>query len=231
MIRQVAALVALAVFSSASLAEEPEYFEGTVTMRVEIESLQGWISVEEEHWVHGTEQRWTYARGDLRIDYLNSELLSVWYRRDENREYSLRVCDDIVTWVDAGRPFITVHAVRETGLEREIAGHAARAIDVHATLDGEDYSSRYWYAPSTPVNPEWFAEDRTAGFASLYEHIDSLIVGIDFETEFSRVRRYATEIETRSVSDDELALPDMPTEQVFLDAETGTEMCPMPAME
>ena len=198
-------------------------------MKVEIESPHRWVSLPELYWIHGTEQVWTYARGDLRIDYLAAEIESVWYRRDENREYSARVCDDFLTWVDSGGEFVMVNSVRPTGLERQIAGYTARAIDVRATVDGEDYSTRYWYVPSIPVNPEWFSEDRYSGFADLYEHIDSLIVGLEFQTEFGSVRRFATEIEFRPVSDEELALPQLPIQQVLLDATEGEEICPMPA--
>ena len=227
MLRLLLTLICISWCASAGYADEPEYFEGAVTMHVEIEIPHAWMPIEELYWVHGTEQTWTYARGDFRIDYLDSEMLGVWYRRDKNREYSARVCEDFITWVDIGEPFITVLSVRKTGLEREIAGYKARAIDVVATVDGDDYSTRYWYAPSIPVNPNWFAEDRYGGFASLYEHIDSLIVGIDFESDFSSVRRYATEIEFRPVSDEELALPDMPTQQAPDDGE-GIDLCPMP---
>ena len=220
----------LAAVAPGCIAEDREYFEGTVTMHVEIETPHAWMPIEELYWFHGTEQKWTYARGDFRIDYLNSQQLSDWYRREENREYSARVCDDFVTWVDAGEPFVKVLMVRQTGLEREIAGYTAKAIDIVASLDDRDYSTRYWYAPSIPINPEWFAADRYGGFAVLYEHIDSLIVGIDFETEFSSVRRYATEIEFRSVRDKELELPDLPTRPASSD-ESGEDLCPMPAVE
>ncbi len=230
MIRQSVAMMSLAAFPLASVAEDTPYFEGTVRMHVEIESLLPGVSVAEGYWVQGTEQIWMHARGDFRIDYEDAEVESVWYKRSENREYSARVCDDFVTWVDAGQPFTTIVSVRPTGLEREIAGYPARAIDVYATVDDMDYSTRYWYAPSIPVNPEWFSEDRFGDFAALYEHIDSLIVGIEFQTQFSTVRRYATEIEFRPVNDEELALPDMPMRQVSLDEVVeGQELCPMPA--
>ncbi|MDJ0909781.1 MAG: hypothetical protein QNI99_11350 [Woeseiaceae bacterium] len=230
MIRQSIAIVSLAAFPLASVAEDLPYFEGTVTMHVEIEAILAGAGVAESYWIQGTEQIWTYARGDFRIDYTAAEVESVWYKRDENREYSARVCDDFVTWVDVSEPFMTIVSVRQTGLEREIAGHKARAIDVYATVDDMDYSTRYWYAPSIPVNPEWFSEDRFGNFAALYEHIDSLIVGIEFQTQFSAVRRYATEIEFRPVNDEELALPDMPMRQVSVDEVVeGQELCPMPA--
>ena len=209
-------------------ADEPEYFEGTVTMKVEIDTPHPWMPIEELYWGYGTEQTWTYARGDLRIDYLNSDMAAVWYRRDENREYSSRVCEGFITWVDAGKPFVKVVEVRPTNLEREIAGYTARAIDVIATVDDGDYSTRYWYAPSIPVDPEWFSEDRVGGFADLYAHIDSLVVGMDFETQFSSVRRYATEIEFRPVSDEEIALPDLPIQPSTVDDGAGEEPCPMP---
>ena len=223
-------LLSLCLMTVCAGADDSEYFEGTVTMKVEIETFLPGVAVAEESWVHGTEQVWTYSRGDFRIDYADAEIESVWYKRSENREYSARVCEDFVTWVDVREPFMRIVSVRQTGLEREIAGYKARAIDVYATVDDMDYSTRYWYAPSIPVNPEWFSEDRYGGFATLYEHIDSLIVGIDFQTQYSAVRRYATEIEFRPVSDEELALPDMPMRQISSsDTAAGQELCPMPA--
>ncbi len=219
-----ATIASLVLFSTPALADEPEYFEGTVTMQVEIKAFDDWLPLEDLYWWHGRQQTWTYGGGDLRINYEESEFRAFWYVSDENREYMQRICDDIVTWSDGNAELVLVESIRETNREQEIAGYTARAIEMRSKVAGGNVVTRYWYVPSIPVNPEWYSKYRAGGFNQIYQQIDSLIVGVETVSEFSSVRRFATSIEARPVSEDEVAVPDLPTQ--FLSIPDGAQRPP-----
>ena len=138
-----------------------------------------------------------------------------------------RICDDVITWNNVDVPMIEIESIRETGDEREIAGYTARALEMRFGVDGFSGTTRYWFVPSLRVNPGWFATYRAAGFDRVYEHIDSLIVGIESEVG-PDIRRFATRIDMRPVPDEEIALPDLPTQFLTFEGAMQRPPCPMP---
>ena len=215
--RTIACLLPFFLLAGCTGADNPEYFEGTVTMMVEVDLAEAGVPADFLYAWHGTSQVWTYRSGDFRVDYSGSEFRSFWYRLEDDREYMWRVCDDVVTWNNVDSPLVEIVSIRQTDEEREIAGYTALALEARISVNGSTGITRYWYVPELAVNPEWYATYRVAGFDRIYEHIDSLIVGI--ESEAPNVSRLATQIDVRPVQDDEIELPDLPTRfQTFEDA-------------
>ena len=217
----------LALIAICCRAEDPQYFEGTVSLSIEIESNQERLPVELLRSWYGQAEYRQYRDGDFKIDYEDGELVSLWYFRDENREYWLRTCDDYIAFDDVGISQLGDVVVKRPDNTKEIAGYAAKAIELHETDEtGEMTVWRYWYAPDLPINPEWFSEYRVGGADKVYDHIDSLVIGYEMESPHSAVRKFATEVNQQPITDGDLVLPEL--ERRHLTFEESVNLLPCP---
>ena len=229
MLRSVLIIVGVTLCSAASIADEPEYFEGSVILETTIESFNERLPVDLLYWWYGTAESRIYKDGSFRWDIVGSEVTSVWYRREENREYWLRSCDDYLRYDSVGTPMIDIVSIELIDDTMEIAGYEAHAIELHEQWDDDEIEiNRYWYVPELKVNPAWYAEYRVAGGDRIYEHIDSLVVGYELIASFRSVRKFATEIRVEPVSDEYLALPDMDTLHAPPELDEFSPPCPRP---
>ncbi len=228
-VKNLCLIMALALVAGCSGGSDEEYFEGVVSLRVDVEAHGQQIPPRALHWFFGRYMTWFVKDGDYVIRFSESNQKAVWYRADENREYQLRSCDDHVTWTSADAPISDITSVTKLDETREIAGYTAHGLEVRSRADDGTISvTRYWYVPELKVNPEWFSANRTLGWDQVYQHIDSLIVGSEEESDLVSVRRFATRIEAREVADRLLELPDMDIRRASLDTLLGTPPCPMP---
>lgn len=219
----------LGFLAGCSGGSDEEYFEGVVSIRVDAEAHAEGIPPQALHWFFGRYLTWFVKDGNYVIRFGDSNQEAIWYRADENREYQLRSCDDFVTWTSADEPIVEVVSVTKLDETREIAGYTANGLEVRNRADdGTVTVMRYWYVPELRVDPEWFSANRTLGWDQIYQHIDSLIVGTEEESDFVSVRRFATRIEARDVADRLLELPDTEVRQASLDTLLSTPPCPMP---
>ncbi len=220
------------LLTASAQAEEPDYFEGSVILETTVESFSERLPVDLLYWWYGTAESRIYKDGNFRYDIVGSELTSLWYRWEENREYWLRSCDDFLTYDSVATPMIEIISIELIEDRMEIAGYEAHAIELLEQRDDDEIEiSRYWYIPELKVDPAWYGEYRVGGADRIYEHIDSLVVGYEWIASFRTVRKFATEIRVEPVSDEYLALPDMDRLQQSPEFDDLRPPCPMPAAD
>ena len=226
--RNLCLATAVCLFAGCSGGDQ-EYFEGVVSLRVDIEIHDRRLSPDLLHWWYGRYLTWFVKDGNTVIRYVEADREAVWYRADENREYQQRSCDNHITWTSADVRIADVVSVTKLDETREIAGYTANGLDVHYRSDnGHTSTTRYWYVPELKVDPEWFSANLTVGWDEVYQHIDSLIVGSEDEFDVASVRRFATRIDARRVDNDLLELPDLDIRHASFDTLLNTPPCPMP---
>lgn len=204
-------LTSLVLGSAPGCATEPEeaptIFEGEIAYRIDLESHHPRLSEDYLRAQFGHGYTMVFKGGNYKETFEGGRVRAVWYRVDENKEYTLMDGEEVLRVADGNEIIPTPVGMDEVTGTRTIAGYRSSPLVVRFD-DGS--RTTFWYSPQLAVDPEWFRNFRLAGFHLFYPRSQAMILEYDRQLEIFSRKYVATKVTRRPVDDVELKMPDLP---------------------
>lgn len=187
--------------------EPPAIFEGEIAYRIDLESRHPRLSEDYLRSQYGHRYTMIFKGGNYKETFEGGRVDTVWYRVDENKEYTLMAGEDVIRVADGEEMVPTPVGVDEVTGQRTIAGYRSSALAIRFD-DGS--RTTFWFSPQLAVDADWFRNFRLAGFHLFYPRSRAMILEYDRQLEIFSRKYVATKVTRRPVDDVELAMPDLP---------------------
>lgn len=201
--------MASAVYSTHSAQMEP--FEGQIDYRIELDSIHPKLDPDAQRTFFGTGFTAVFKDGNYKYTYHESAIDTVWYRWKENREYTLMKGESVLHVMEASEPLLELVSTSNSAETLKMLDLELKRFDLYFS---DDSATTIWYSPRVSTRPEWFRGLRFAGLHAFTSATSALPLHYERKTAVMNRREIATKITRRSVSDGELALPDLPRKPV-----------------
>lgn len=203
-------VIALATSLSCRAADSEErtrLFEGEIIYRTELEPRHPRLTEDYLRSQFGSGYTLVFKGGHYKVSYDGGLVQTVWYRADENKEYTLMAGEDVIRVADGHEMIPTPVGVDQVSKTRDIAGYRSSALVVRFD-DGS--RTTFWFSPQLAVDPEWFRDFRVAGFHEFYRRAHAVFLEYERQMDVYTRRYVATKVTRRAVDDAELEIPDLP---------------------